>query len=111
LKVAEGIEDAWERAEALRAIAERDGERQGKWKGQSASWSGRWGANGRACRPSFLEVLAERASEGDRKSKEGFLKLLPLCGWSLELAYQACGLLAWLYPERGEEIARVVRGE
>jgi hypothetical protein len=58
--------------------------------------------------PSVLLVLAGRASKGDRKSKEGFLKLLPLCGWSLEFAYKACGLLAWLYPERGEEIAGVI---
>jgi hypothetical protein len=58
--------------------------------------------------PSVLKALAERASEGDGRSKEGFLKLLPLCGWSLEFAYKACGLLAWLYPERGEEIAGVI---
>jgi hypothetical protein len=55
--------------------------------------------------------LAERARKGDEKSKGGFLRLLPLCSWSLELAYEACGWLAWLYPERGEEIAGVVRGE
>jgi tetratricopeptide (TPR) repeat protein len=61
--------------------------------------------------PSVLEVLAERASEGDEKSKEGFLRLLPLCGWSLELACYACGWLAWLYPEQGEAIAKAVRGE
>ena len=59
--------------------------------------------------PSILRALAERASEGDGKSKEGFLRLLPLCGWSLEFAYKACGLLAWLYPEMGEEIVRVWR--
>jgi tetratricopeptide (TPR) repeat protein len=58
--------------------------------------------------PPILWALAERASEGDRKSKEGFLRLLPLCGWSLELACYACGLLAWLYPEMGEEIAGVI---
>jgi hypothetical protein len=59
--------------------------------------------------PSILKALAERAKQGDEKSKkEGFLKLLPLCGWSLELAYKACGWLAWLYPERGEEIAGVI---
>jgi hypothetical protein len=73
------------------------------------------GENLYACRPQVREVLqqalAERAREGDGKSKEGFLKLLPLCSWSLELAYEACGLLAWLYPERGEEIAGVVSGE
>ena len=60
---------------------------------------------------SVLPILANQASEGDEESKEGFLRLLPLCGWSLKFAYQACGLLAWLYPERGEEIAGVVRGE
>jgi hypothetical protein len=60
---------------------------------------------------SILPILADRESEGDRKSKEGFLKLLPLCSWSLEFAYKACGLLHQLYPERGEEIARVVSGE
>jgi hypothetical protein len=61
--------------------------------------------------PSVLSVLAWRAREGDGKSKGGFLRLLPLCGWSLEFAYKACGLLAWLYLERGEEIAEVVSGE
>jgi tetratricopeptide (TPR) repeat protein len=61
--------------------------------------------------PSILEVLAERASEGDGRSKEGFLRLLPWCGWSLELAYKACGWLAGLYPEQGEAIAKAVRGE
>jgi tetratricopeptide (TPR) repeat protein len=60
--------------------------------------------------PSVLEVLAERAGEGDEKSKEGFLGLLPLCGWSLELAYKACGLLAWLYPEQGVRIAEEIIG-
>jgi hypothetical protein len=40
--------------------------------------------------PSVLQALAGRARKGDGKSKEGFLKLLPLCGWSLKLAYQAC---------------------
>jgi hypothetical protein len=58
--------------------------------------------------PSVLKALAERAKQGDGRSKEGFLRLLPLCGWSLEFAYKACGLLAWLYPERGEEIAGVI---
>jgi len=61
--------------------------------------------------PSVLKALTERASEGDGKSKGGFLKLLPFCGWSLELAYKACGWLAWLYPEQGEAIAKAVRGE
>jgi hypothetical protein len=61
--------------------------------------------------PSVLKALAERASEGDEKSKGGFLRLLPLCGWSLEFAYKACGWLAWLYPEQGEAIAKAVRGE
>jgi hypothetical protein len=61
--------------------------------------------------PSVLKALAERARKGDGKSKGGFLRLLPLCGWSLELAYKACGLLAWLYPEQGEAIAKAVSGE
>jgi hypothetical protein len=59
--------------------------------------------------PSVLQTLALRAKQGDEKSKkEGFLKLLPLCGWSLKFAYKACGLLHQLYPERGEEIAGVI---
>jgi hypothetical protein len=57
--------------------------------------------------PSVLQALAGRARKGDGKSKEGFLRLLPLCGWSLELACYACGLLAWLYPE----IGCILRGE
>jgi len=60
--------------------------------------------------PSVLQALAGRARKGDGKSKGGFLRLLPLCGWSLELAYQACGWLAWLYPEQGEAIAKAVCG-
>ena len=58
--------------------------------------------------PSVLSALALRARKGDGRSKEGFLKLLPLCGWSLKFAYQACGLLHQLYPERGAEIAGVI---
>jgi hypothetical protein len=109
LKVAEGIEDAWERAWALREIA---GEmaRAGEVEGAVGIVEREMAVRTEGL-PSVLEVLAGQASEGDRKSKEGFLRLLPLCGWSLEFAYKACGLLAWLYPERGEEIAGVVSSE
>jgi tetratricopeptide (TPR) repeat protein len=106
LKVAEGIEKARERAWALIAIAggmAKAGEVEG-----AVSIVEREMAVRTEGLPSILRALAERASEGDGRSKEGFLKLLPLCGWSLEFAYQACGLLAWLYPERGEEIAGVI---
>jgi hypothetical protein len=109
LKVAEGIKEAWQRARALREIAEgmaKAGEVEG-----AISIVEREMAVRTKGLPSVLQALALRAKQGDEKSKGGFLRLLPLCGWSLELAYQACGLLAWLYPERGEEIARVVRGE
>jgi predicted nucleic acid-binding OB-fold protein len=61
--------------------------------------------------PSVLEALVERAMGGDDKSKGGFLRLLPWCGWSLELAYKACGWLAWLYPEHGVRIAEEIIGE
>jgi hypothetical protein len=107
LKVAEGIKDAWERAGALIAIA-----------GKMAKAGEVEGAVGIVERemavrteelPFILSALAERAKQGDEKSKkDGFLKLLPWCGWSLELAYKACGWLAWLYPKRGEEIAGVI---
>jgi tetratricopeptide (TPR) repeat protein len=106
LKVAERIEEADDRAWALREIA-----------GEMAKAGEVEGAVGIVERemavrteglPSVLKVLAGRASGGDGRSKEGFLRLLPLCGWSLEFAYKACGLLAWLYPERGEEIAGVI---
>jgi len=109
LKVAEEIEDAWFRADALREIAVKMA-----WVGEVEGVVGIVGRETgirREMLPSVLEVLAERARKGEGKSKEGFLKLLPLCGWSLKLAYQACGLLAWLYPEQGEGIARVVSGE
>jgi tetratricopeptide (TPR) repeat protein len=109
LKVAEGIEDADERARALREIAgemAKAGEVEG-----AVSIVEREMAVRTEGLPSVLSALAERARKGDGKSKEGFLKLLPLCGWSLEFAYKACGWLAWLYPERGGEIARVVSGE
>jgi hypothetical protein len=106
LKVAEGIEEARWRAWALIAIAEgmaRSGEVEG-----AVSIVEREMAVRTEGLPSVLKALAERAKQGDGRSKEGFLKLLPLCGWSLEFAYKACGLLAWLYPERGEEIAGVI---
>jgi hypothetical protein len=109
LQVAEGIEDAWRRAEALRAIA---GEmaKAGEVEGAVSIVERETGMRTEML-PSVLEALAERAREGDGRSKEGFLRLLPWCGWSLELAYKACGWLALLYPERGEEIAKVVSGE
>jgi lipopolysaccharide biosynthesis regulator YciM len=107
LKVAEGIEEAWWRAWALEAIAEgmaKAGEVEG-----AVSIVEREMAVRTEGLPSVLKALAERAKQGDEKSKkDGFLKLLPWCGWSLEFAHQACRLLAWLYPERGGEIARVI---
>jgi tetratricopeptide (TPR) repeat protein len=106
LKVAEGIEDAEKRAGALITIAEgmaKAGEVEG-----AVSIVEREMAVRTEGLPSVLSVLAGQASGGDGRSKEGFLKLLPLCGWSLKFAYKACGLLAWLYPERGEEIAGVI---
>jgi tetratricopeptide (TPR) repeat protein len=110
LKVAEGIEEAWRRAWALEAIAEgmaKAGEVEG-----AVSIVEREMAVRTEGLPSVLQALAERAKQGDEKSKkDGFLKLLPWCGWSLEFAYKACGLLHQLYPERGEEIAGVVSGE
>jgi len=107
LKVAEGIEDAQCQVGALAAIAggmARIGEVE------SAVGIVERATGMRTKLSSVLEALAVRAREGDGKSKEGFLRLLPLCGWSLELAYQACGLLAWLYPEQGEAIAEAVSG-
>jgi hypothetical protein len=106
LKVAEGIEKADERAWALREIA-REMARAGEVE-RAVGIVEREMAVRTEGLPSVLEMLAGQASEGDGRSKEGFLKLLPLCGWSLEFAYKACGLLAWLYPERGEEIAGVI---
>jgi tetratricopeptide (TPR) repeat protein len=108
-KVAEGIEWASERSNALRAIAERM-VRAGEVEGAVGIVEREMAVRTKGL-PSVLKALAERAKQGDGRSKEGFLRLLPLCGWSLEFAYKACGLLAWLYPERGEEIAGVVRGE
>jgi tetratricopeptide (TPR) repeat protein len=106
LKVAEGIEEARWRAWALREIA-REMARAGEVE-RAVGIVEREMAVRTEGLPSVLQALAERAKQGDEKSKEGFLKLLPWCGWSLEFAYKACGLLAWLYPERGEEIAGVI---
>jgi hypothetical protein len=106
LKVAEGIEEAWLRAETLSAIAgemAKAGEVEG-----AVSIVEREMAVRTEGLPSILWALAWRARKGDGRSKEGFLKLLPWCGWSLKFAYQACGLLHQLYPERGEEIAGVI---
>jgi tetratricopeptide (TPR) repeat protein len=103
LKVAEGIEkEAW----ALKLIAEEMA-KAGEVEGAVSIVERETGMRTEML-PSVLRALAERARKGDGKSKEGFLKLLPFCGWSLEFAYKACGLLAWLYPERGEEIAGVI---
>ncbi len=44
----------------------------------------------------------------EQSSRRNFLKLLPQCRWNAELAYQACGWLAKLYPERAMEIAGVL---
>jgi len=109
METAEKIEDAKKRARALREIAvgmAKAGEVEG-----AVGIVEREAGLRTEMLPSVLEALAERAREGDGKSKEGFLRLLPLCGWSLGLAYGACGLLAWLYPEQGEAIAKVVSGE
>jgi hypothetical protein len=109
LKVVEGIEGARARARALRKIAEglaKAGEVE-----RAVGIVEREMAVRTEGLPSVLKALAERAREGDGKSKGGFLRLFPLCGWSLELAYKACGWLAWLYPEQGEAIAKAVRGE
>jgi tetratricopeptide (TPR) repeat protein len=106
LKVAEGIEEAWRRAWALREIA-REMAKAGEVEG-AVSIVEREMAVRTEGLPSILRALAERAKQGDGRSKEGFLKLLPWCGWSLEFACYACGLLHQLYPERGEEIAGVI---
>jgi hypothetical protein len=107
LKVAEGIEEAEERAGALVAIAEEMA-KAGEVEGAVGIVEREMAVRTEGL-PSVLSALAERARKGDEKSKkDGFLKLLPLCGWSLKFAYKACGLLAWLYPERGEEIAGVI---
>jgi hypothetical protein len=109
LKVAEEIENANVRARALSAIA-IEMAKVGEVEGAVGIVEREMAVRTEGL-PSVLQALAWRAKQGDGRSKEGFLKLLPLCGWSLEFAYKACGLLAWLYPKRGEEIARVVSGE
>jgi tetratricopeptide (TPR) repeat protein len=108
LQVAEGIEDAKERARALGEIAEEMA-KAGEVEGAVGIVERETGMRAEML-PSVLRALAERASEGDGKSKGGFLRLLPWCGWSLELAYQACGLLAWLYPEQAAAVAEVLNG-
>jgi thioredoxin-like negative regulator of GroEL len=108
LRTAEAIERAWERASALMAIAEAMA-RAGEAEGAAGIMERELGARERGLL-AVLQALTERAQEGDEKSKRGFLRLLPLCGWSLELAYSACGLLARLYPQQAEGIARAVRG-
>jgi tetratricopeptide (TPR) repeat protein len=109
LKVAKEIKDAMWRSETLMAIA-KEMAKAGEVDGVIGIVKRETGLQMKML-SSVLEPLAERARKGDEKSKEGFLELLPLCGWSLELAYKACELLHQLYPERKEEIARVVSGE
>ncbi|MEZ8219368.1 NACHT domain-containing protein [Candidatus Fervidibacteria bacterium JGI MDM2 SSWTFF-3-K9] len=109
LKVAEGIEDVGHQVGALTAIAVGMA-RVGEVESAVGIVERATGMRTKMLL-SVLSVLTERAREGDVKSKEGFFRLFPLCGWSLKLAYKACGLLAWLYPEQGEAIAKVVSGE
>ncbi|MCX7643562.1 MAG: hypothetical protein N2116_07145, partial [Armatimonadetes bacterium] len=52
------------------------------------------------------DLLEDLAEQRDRRN---FLKLLPQSRWDAKLAYQACGWLAKLYPERAMEIASVIR--
>jgi tetratricopeptide (TPR) repeat protein len=49
-----------------------------------------------------LDVLAQKAE------RKNFLKLLPQCRWSGNLAYRACGWLAKLYPERAKDLAHEI---
>jgi thioredoxin-like negative regulator of GroEL len=107
-RTAEAIEWAWERKSALRAIAEAMA-RAGKAEEAAGIMEREIGAREQGLL-AVLQALTERAREGDEKSKRVFLRLLPLCGWSLKLAYSACGLLARLYPHQAEGIARAVRG-
>jgi tetratricopeptide (TPR) repeat protein len=108
LRTAEAIQGAWERAEALGAIAEAMA-KTGEAEGAAGIMEREIGARERGLL-AVLQALTERAREGDEKSQRGFLRLLPLCGWSLELAYSACGLLARLYPQQAEGIALAIRG-
>jgi putative ubiquitin-RnfH superfamily antitoxin RatB of RatAB toxin-antitoxin module/DNA polymerase III delta prime subunit len=108
LKIAKEIEKQEEQTRALKVIEEMMMAR--KVEGAVSIWEQETEIR-TGILPPILWALAERASEGDEKSKEGFLRLLPLCRWSPELAYYACVLLFWLYPERREEIARVLRDE
>jgi tetratricopeptide (TPR) repeat protein len=108
LQTAEAIEEPRERAWALRAIAEAMA-RTGEAEGAAGIMEREIGAREQGLL-AVLQALTERAREGDEKSQRVFLRLLPLCGWSLELAYSACGLLARLYPHQAEGIARAVRG-
>jgi hypothetical protein len=97
-EIAKGCEDAWQ------------GQGRGSGRGGWHRGAGDGGANGRVAVRPFRRWWSGQA-EGDGRSKGGFLRLLPLCGWSLELAYKACGLLAWLYPEHGVRIAEKIIGE
>ncbi|WP_448590879.1 hypothetical protein [Thermoflexus hugenholtzii] len=109
LKAAEGIDVAWGRAEALRAIA-AEMAKAGEVEGAAGIVEQATGLRAELL-TSVLSALAEWAGKGDGRSKEFFLKLLPLRGWSLELAYRACALLARWYPEQGEAIAGAVSGK
>ncbi|MEQ9668181.1 hypothetical protein [Coleofasciculus sp. G2-EDA-02] len=40
--------------------------------------------------------------------KENFKRLLIPCAYNVETAYQMCGLIARLYPEQAESVAKVV---
>jgi len=104
----QALREAIWRARALKWIAEEMA-KAGELEGAVGIMERETGVR-REMLSSVLRALAERARKGDEKSKKGFLRLLPLCGWSLELAYKACGLLAWLYPEQAAGVAEVLNG-
>jgi predicted TIM-barrel fold metal-dependent hydrolase len=43
------------------------------------------------------------------KDKDNFKKLLIPCAYSLNTAYKMCGCLAYMYPEKAESVAEVVK--
>ncbi len=100
LQTAQQIEDEYLKSTALGAIAVAQAK---AGFGQQAVRTSRTILVDR--KEQFLKIAEAFGETGD---KTNFKQLLIPCSYSLYDAYRMCGLLARLYPEKAEEIAKVV---
>jgi tetratricopeptide (TPR) repeat protein len=100
LELVRQINDEWKRSETIAMIAE---EQVKAGHGQQALKTTETILTERQWR--LPGVAAVFVKTGD---KANFKRLLIPCAYYLDAAYRMCGHLAWMYPEKAEEIAKVV---